>query len=224
MSLEQLSITNLQWKSGLIPLSRTISFCVLQSVPISWTPDAQLPADISIWIFLRHHSQQQTPDVLFSCLSSLHNQELDSSRCWRQKRSTAHYLFILCPSLLDEISPCWWFACPYFFKRNPVQPQHFSSLSFFSLDHIYFSSLFPSLLLMPFLSLQYKLHKYRVFICFLQGCICNTQNDFEHEDGLVYVYWIYEWFQVGTPQKTAQRSDQKVEKWGREFHSNLDRN
>lgn len=154
-------------KSALIPSSRTIAFYVLQSGPISWTPDFQLPAGISIWIFLRHHSQQQTPDVSFSLLSPLHNQQLNSSRHWRQKQNCCPLSIRLMPCLLDEMPIILMFCLSMLLKIKLLATKAFLSLCCFffflaggrfpSLGHIYFSLLyFPLFFSRPFLSLQYN--------------------------------------------------------------------
>lgn len=116
---------------------------------------------------------------------SLHNQQLNSSRRWRQKQNCCPLSIVLCPVSLIKCQSLWCFACPCFLKLNCLQPKHFFPSVFFfwgggplfSLSYIAlsFSKAFSFTTIQP--------HECRVFICFLRGCIPSTQDGFQHEDG-----------------------------------------
>lgn len=169
-----------------MPSSRTIAFYVLQSGPISWTPDSHCllasPFEY-FWDITANNRLQMSCSPSF-LLSIINNSILPDAE--DKNKTAAHYPFVLCPVSLMKCQSFWCFACLCFLKLNCLQPKHFfPSVGFFFWGGV--SPLWVTSISLFYISLSFfrvfsfttiQLHEYRVFICFLQGCIQSTRDGF----------------------------------------------
>lgn len=148
-----------------MPSSRTIAFYVLQSGPLSWTPDSHCllasPFEY-FWDITANNRLQMSCSPSF-LLSIINNSILPDAE--DKNKTAAHYPFVLCPVSLMKCQSFWCFACLCFLKLNCLQPKRFfPSVVFFwggrgvplFGSHLFLSSIFPSHFSGSFLSLQYN--------------------------------------------------------------------